>query len=151
MPSGKRFSLTWSLTVLFNASWLTRSQISQWRLRRISVLEADLLKRITINTNDLTRLNHEELDQLEKICVKLMVPPEERQLSVAVDDEGSDGRVPRRIEILSILSRYEASLISGRNKALHLLYGLKAASAAAEDDARTVWASPANGRLPKPQ
>ena len=83
--------------------------------------------------------------------MKLMVPPEERQLSVAVDDEGSDGRVPRRIEILSILSRYEASLISGRNKALHLLYGLKAASAAAEDDARTVWASPANGRLPKPQ
>ena len=39
------------------------------------MLEADLLKRITINTNDLTRLNHEELDQLEKNLREAHGPP----------------------------------------------------------------------------
>ena len=122
-----------------------------WRLRRIPVLEADLLNRITMRSNDLWNLNPEELEQLETLCRKSIVNAEERKLSVAVDEEGSDGRMPRRIEMLSILSRYEASLIAGRNKDLHLIYGLKAARAATDDDARTVWASPANGRLPKPQ
>ena len=126
----------------------------QWRLRRIPVLEADLLNRLTIRSDDLSHLNDEELDQFETICRKLIVNPQERKLSVAVDDEGSDGkpeRVPRRVEMLSILSRIEASLMAGRSRTLSLLLGLKAARAAAEDDARTVWASPANGRLPKPQ
>ena len=80
--------------------------------------------------------------------------PARRRLSVAVDDEGSDGkpeRMPRRIETLSILSRIEASLLAGRSRTLSLLLGLKAARAAAEADARTVRASPANGRLPPPQ
>ena len=125
-----------------------------WRLRRIPVLEADLLNRLTIRDDDWGRLNEEELNQLEALCRKAIVNAQEQKLSVAVDDEGSDGkpeRVPRRIETLSILSRYEASLIAGRNKDLHLIYGLKAARAATDDDARTVWASPANGRLPKPQ
>ena len=83
-----------------------------------------------------------------------MVIPQEQKLSVAVDDEGSDGkpeRVPRRVEMLSILSRIEASLLAGRSRTLSLLLGLKAARAAAEADARTVRASPANGRLPPPQ
>jgi hypothetical protein len=127
---------------------------SMWRLRRIPVLEAGLLNRVTIRSGDLSRLTDEELDQFVKIYRKAIVNPEERQLSVAVDDEGLDSkteRLPRRVEMLSILSRYEASLIAGRHKALNLLYGLKAARAAAEDDARTVWTSPANGRFPKPQ
>ena len=127
----------------------------QWRLRRIPVLEADLLNRVTINnSNDLSRLTDEELDQFLNIFRKLMVIPQERKLSVAVDEEGSDGkpeRVPRRIEMLSILSRIEASLLAGRSRTLSLLLGLKAARAAAEADARTVRASPANGRLPPPQ
>ena len=59
--------------------------------------------------------------------------------------------VPRRVEMLSILSRIEASLLAGRSRTLSLLLGLKAARAAAEADARTVRASPANGRLPPPQ
>ena len=127
----------------------------QWRLRRIPVLEADLLNRVTINnSNDLSRLTDEELDQLLNISRKLMVIPQEQKLSVAVDEEGSDGkpeRVPRRVEMLSILSRIEASLLAGRSRTLSLLLGLKAARAAAEADARTVRASPANGRLPPPQ
>jgi hypothetical protein len=126
----------------------------QWRLRRIPVLEADLLNRVTLRSDDLRNLNDEELNQLETICRKLIVNPQERKLSVAVDDEGSDGkpeRVPRRIEMLSILSRIEASLLAGRSRTLSLLLGLKAARAAAEADARTVRASPANGRLPPPQ
>ena len=126
----------------------------QWRLRRIPVLEADLLNRLTIRSNDLWNLNEEELDQFETIYRKLIVNPQERKLSVAVDDEGSDGkpeRMPRRIETLSILSRIEASLLAGRSRTLSLLLGLKAARAAAEADARTVRASPANGRLPPPQ
>jgi hypothetical protein len=127
----------------------------QWRLRRIPVLEADLLNRVTMNnSNDLSRLTDEELDQLLNISRKLIVNPQERKLSVAIDDEGSDGkpeRVPRRIEMLSILSRIEASLLAGRSRTLSLLLGLKAARAAAEADARTVRASPANGRLPPPQ
>jgi hypothetical protein len=117
-------------------------------------LEADLLNRLTFRSDDLRNLNEEELNQLEILCRKLIVNPQERKLSVAVDDEGSDDkpeRVPRRIETLSILSRIEASLLAGRSRTLSLLLGLKAARAAAEDDARTVWASPANGRLPKPQ
>jgi hypothetical protein len=122
-----------------------------WRLRRIPVLEADLLNRITMRSNDLWNLNPEELDQLETLCRKSIVNAEERKLSVAVDEEGSDGRVPRRIEMLSILSRIEASLLAGRSRTLSLLLGLKAARAAAEADARTVRASPANGRLPPPQ
>ena len=127
----------------------------QWRLRRIPVLEADLLNRVTIkNSNDFSRLTDEELDQALNISRKLMVIPQEQKLSVAVDDEGSDGkpeRLPRRVEILSILSRIEASLLAGRSRTLSLLLGLKAARAAAEADARTVRASPANGRLPPPQ
>ena len=127
----------------------------QWRLRRIPVLEADLLNRVTIkNSNDFSRLTDEELDQALNISRKLMVIPQEQKLSVAVDDEGSDGkpeRLPRRVEMLSILSRIEASLLAGRSRTLSLLLGLKAARAAAEADARTVRASPANGRLPPPQ
>ena len=127
----------------------------QWRLRRIPVLEADLLNRVTINnSNDLSRLTDEEVDQLRNIFGKLMAIPQEQKLSVAVDEEGSDGkpeRVPRRIEMLSILSRIEASLLAGRSRTLSLLLGLKAARAAAEADAQTVRASPANGRLPPPQ
>ena len=126
----------------------------QWRLRRIPVLEADLLNRLTIRSNDLWNLNEEELDQFETLYRKLIVNPQERKLSVAVDEEGSDGkpeRVPRRVEMLSILSRIEASLLAGRSRTLSLLLGLKAARAAAEADARTVRASPANGRLPPPQ
>ena len=125
-----------------------------WRLRRIPVLEADLLNRLTIRPDDLWNLNEEELDQFENLYRKLIVNPQERKLSVAVDDEGSDGkpeRMPRRIETLSILSRIEASLLAGRSRTLSLLLGLKAARAAAEADARTVRASPANGRLPPPQ
>ena len=125
-----------------------------WRLRRIPVLEADLLNRLTIRPDDLWNLNEEELDQFETLYRKLIVNPQERRLSVAVDDEGSDGkpeRMPRRIETLSILSRIEASLLAGRSRTLSLLLGLKAARAAAEADARTVRASPANGRLPPPQ
>ncbi|MGB8639718.1 MAG: hypothetical protein WCD30_16525, partial [Pseudolabrys sp.] len=126
-----------------------------WRLRRIPVLEADLLNRVTIkNSNDFSRLTDEELDQAVNISRKLLVIPQEQKLSVAVDDEGSDGkpeRVPRRVEMLSILSRIEASLLAGRSRTLSLLLGLKAARAAAEADARTVRASPANGRLPPPQ
>ena len=127
----------------------------QWRLRRIPVLEADLLNRVTIhNFTDLSRLTDEEVDQLVNITGKLLVSPQEPKLSIAVDDEGRGGkpeRLPRRVEMLSILSRYEASLIAGRNRTLSLLLGLKAARAAAEDDARTVRASPANGRLSPPQ
>ena len=126
----------------------------KWRLRRIPVLEADLLNRLTIRSDDLWNLNEEELDQFENLYRKLIVNPQERKLSVAVDDEGSDGkpeRVPRRVEMLSILSRIEASLLAGRSRTLSLLLGLKAARAAAEADARTVRASPANGRLPPPQ
>ena len=125
-----------------------------WRLRRIPVLEADLLNRLTIRPDDLWNLNEEELDQFETLYRKLIVNPQERRLSVAVDDEGSDGkpeRMPRRIETLSILSRIEASLLAGRSRTLSLLLGLKAARAAAEADARTVRASSANGRLPPPQ
>ena len=125
-----------------------------WRLRRIPVLEADLLNRLTIRSDDLWNLNEEELDQFETLDRKLIVNPQERRLSVAVDDEGSDGkpeRMPRRIETLSILSRIEASLLAGRSRTLSLLLGLKAARAAAEADARTVRASSANGRLPPPQ
>ena len=72
------------------------------------MLEADLLNRLTIRSDDLWNLNEEELDQFETLCRKLIVNPQERKLSVAVDDEGSDGkpeRMPRRIEMLSILSR----------------------------------------------
>jgi hypothetical protein len=126
----------------------------QWRLRRIPIFEAKLLNRLTIQNNDMTRLNEEELEQLEKLCQKLIATPGEWRLPIAVDDEGLNGakqRVPRRVEILSILSRYEASLIAGRTKAINLLYGLKASTAAVQDDARNVWASPANGRIPKSQ
>ena len=126
----------------------------QWRLRRIPVFEADLLNRITMGSNDLSRLTDEELHHLDNICRKFIGPLEERKLSVAVDEEGLDDvkeRVPRRVEMLSILSRYEASLIAGRSKAINLLHGLKAARAAAENDARTIEASPANLRLFKPQ
>ena len=126
----------------------------QWRLRRIPVLEADLLNRLTIHSDDWSNLNEEELNHLETLCRKAIVNRQERQLSVAVDEKGSDGKpeqVPRRVEMLSILSRIEASLIADRSRTLSLLLGLKATRAAAEDDARTVWASPANGRLPKPQ
>jgi hypothetical protein len=126
----------------------------QWRLRRIPVLEADLLNRLTFRSDDLVNLNDEELNQFEILYRKLLVNPQERKLSVAVDDEGSDGkpeRLPRRVEMLSILSRIEAGLLAGRSRTLSLLLGLKAARAAAEADARTVRASPANGRLPPPQ
>ena len=126
----------------------------QWRLRRIPVLEADLLNRVTIGSNDLSRLTDEELDQYENIARKLLATPQERKLSLAGDDEGLDGktgRLPRRIETLSILSRIEASLLAGRSRTLSLLLGLKAARATAEADALTVRASPANGRLPPPQ
>ena len=115
-----------------------------------SVLEADLLNRLT--SNDFSRLNDEELVQLQNIVQKLLATPQERKLSVAVDDEGADHhRLPRCVEMLTILSRYEASLIAGRSRAINLLYALKAARAAAKDHSRSAWASPANGRLPKPQ
>lgn len=126
---------------------------SMWRLRRIPVLEAKLLNRLTIRSDDLRNLNDEEIDQIVTLWRKLIVNPQERQLSVAVDDVGSDGKpepVPGRVEMLSILSRIEASLLAGRSRTLSLLLGLKAARAA-EADARTVRASSANGRLPPPQ
>jgi hypothetical protein len=125
-----------------------------WRLRRIPVLEADLLNRLTFRSDDLLKLNDEELNQFELLYRKVIVNPQERRLSVAVDDEGSDGkpeRLPRRIETLSILSRIEASLLAGRSRTLSLLLAIKAARAATEADARTLRASPANGRLPPPQ
>jgi hypothetical protein len=104
------------------------------------------------NSCDFSRLTNEELDQFADLYQKVLATPTESKLSVTPDNESKTKHgLPRRIEMLSILSRYEASLIAGRNKALNLLYGVKAARAAAEDDARTIWASPADGRLLKPQ
>ena len=57
----------------------------------------------------------------------------------------------RRVEMLSILSRHEASLRVAVSRTLNLLHGLKAARPAAEEDALTVYAAPANGGLPAPQ
>ena len=50
-----------------------------WRLRRIPVLEADLLNRLTIRSDDLWNLNEEELDQFENIYRKLIVNPQEQE------------------------------------------------------------------------
>ena len=39
----------------------------QWRLRRIPVLEADLLNRLTIRSDDWSNLNEEELNHFETL------------------------------------------------------------------------------------
>ena len=53
--------------------------------------------------------------------------------------------------MLSILARYETSLMNGVTRTLHLIHVLQATRIAAEEGARTVEATRSKGRLPTVQ
>lgn len=118
----------------------------QWRIRRIPVLEAQLLNRVTKREfgANLSRLTKEELEQLEKIYRKFQ-PHAERRLSLTDEDDEKTEGIPRRIEMLAILSRYEAGLIAGRNKALNLFYAIKQANEIAEGNVRIMMSCRTSG------
>ena len=127
-----------------------------WRQQRSPIVEAALLKRLICPlSSDLSLLTDEELAQLRKINARLIELRGERKLSDLVDQQDEAGNkkegLPTRVEMLSILARYETSLMNHITKTINLIHTLQARRLAAEEGARTVNATPSKGRLPAVQ
>lgn len=123
-----------------------------WRLRRVPVVEAELLRYLSspLHHYNLENLSADELERLEELLRKAGYAKDRPTRLGLRDIEGPDEtsekptdnpkpeKLPRRAEMLTILSRYEAGLMNAVTRTLTLLRSLQAARAAAEDDARTV-------------
>ena len=115
-----------------------------WRLRRIPVLEAELLNApgpSTVSYN-LANLSSDELEQLAALLRKAGVvnvpPPRLEEVKGQDGGEKQMDKLPRRAEMLIILSRYEMGLMNAVTRTFSLLHGLRTARMVTEEDARTV-------------
>ena len=113
-----------------------------WRLRRVTSLEADLLR--PPRQLDFKALTNAELDQLVTLYKKAGCYPEERPPSYGESDPIKDSE---KSEMLSKLSRYETGLRNAVTRTLNLLHALRVSRAAVEEEARTVDATPPKGKL----
>ena len=127
---------------------------SLWRRRRAPVVEAAVLNRLIGGGFTLSKilpdLTTEELELLEKICARAL-GLEKPTLSDLPDQQHEDGRLPKRVEMLTILSRHDTRLMNDIIKTINLIHVLQARRIAAEEGARTVNATPSKGRLPAVQ
>jgi hypothetical protein len=123
-----------------------------WRLRRWAVVEAELLKGLISQSQcyDWSCLTDEELEQVGQLFAKALKKPIEPTISSLVDYQVSteNESVPKRVEMLSIFSRYEAGLMNALMKTLTLLHSLRAARAAGEAGAKTMDGSITTGLMP---
>jgi hypothetical protein len=124
------------------------------RRRRVPVVEAAVLNRliggeVTVG-NAIPYLTDEELDALEKM-LKRAPGLKQPTLSDLPDQQHEAGRLPNRVEMLTILSRYDASLMNDIIKTIKLIHDLQARRLAAEEGARTVKTTPCKVRLPAVQ
>jgi hypothetical protein len=124
------------------------------RRRRVPVVEAASLKRLMGSTIEdfLPILTDEELGLLEKISRRFLEHQGELKLSDVVDrqDKASSKteQSPARFEMLTILARYETSLVNNIIKTLNLLHLLHLRRIAAEESGGIGNANPFNGQLP---
>jgi hypothetical protein len=109
---------------------------SLWRLRRVPVVEAVLLKHLGCRDleSGLQELTNEELDQLRALYRKMLhihTPP---HITDFVEQEGARDRSsngqPRSVEMLTVFARYQSSLLNDVIKILKLLHAQHAARGA---------------------
>jgi hypothetical protein len=124
-----------------------------WRLRRLPIVEAGLLNRVTdCSYPDSSDLSDAELLRRIQVAERtISITPGERNLSQAFQQLGvtgqTDAELLRRVEMLNNLARYEASLMNGVTKTLTLLRALQAERAAAEAEANTIDGQPSKRSL----
>jgi hypothetical protein len=123
-----------------------------WRLRRLPIVEAGLLNRVTdCSYPNPSHLTDAELDRAIQVARTISNTPGERNLSHAFLHVGvtgqTDAELINRVEMLNNLARYEASLMNGVTKTLTLLHALQAERAAAEAEANTTHGQPGKRSL----
>jgi hypothetical protein len=122
-----------------------------WRLRRLPVVEAGLLNRLTDCYPNPSHLSDAELDRAIQVAQTIINTPGERNLSRAFQHLGvtsqTDAELLNRVEMLNNLARYEASLMNGVTKTLTLLRALQAERAADEAEANTIDGQPGKRSL----
>jgi hypothetical protein len=123
-----------------------------WRLRRLPVVEAGLLNRLTdCSYPNPSHLTDAELDRAIQVAQTISNTPGERNLSRAFQQLGVTGQTEaellNRVEMLNNLARYEASLMNGVTKTLTLLRALQAERAADEAEANTIDGQPGKRSL----
>ena len=125
-----------------------------WRLRRLPVVEAGLLNRLTDCSypNDPRHLTDAELERIIQGTARTISNTSgERTRSHAFQQLGvtaqNDAELLNRVEMLNNLARYEASLMNGMIKTLTLLRAVQAERTAAEAEANTIDGQPGKHSL----
>jgi hypothetical protein len=125
-----------------------------WRLRRLPVVEAGLLNRLTDCSypSDPRHLTDAELERRIQRTERIISNnSSERTLSHAFQQLGvtaqNDAELQKRVEMLNNLARYEASIMNGVTKTLTLLRALQAERAANEAEANTIDGQPGKRSL----